>query len=344
MIPSDNCIKRVNIVEHVEILEHACNGDHDYKRTCRSSPQFRGMTMDDNPDTYERTPKRPESPELRVKRSSVVANVTIGGLLVKGAIDTGATRIITKSSLQDAIPFVPKAHNICTTILTADGTLRYSHRELMTTVSIGETHFQLPLIVLDDVVDNLALGMDFLTKAQATLVIEERAMQFGNAAQQPRDTEVRGPASNSAVETKHDASIKQAPKKRRDNALRTHVDPPKEQRIKKIHQATRNDIRDKFKHIDPSEKFPHSRSAKHKLPNKSAELETTTSKGLQISITVTYISNISDVTTATLPPPIWSVRAMHQNKHTSGTIKQINGNRWTRMTQLKAVCSIYIGR
>uniref|UniRef100_A0A1A9VWE8 CCHC-type domain-containing protein n=1 Tax=Glossina austeni TaxID=7395 RepID=A0A1A9VWE8_GLOAU len=144
-------------------------------------PQFRGMDIEDNPDIYERTPEHPESPELRIERSSVIANVTIGGLLIKGAIDTGATRTIITSNLQDVTPFVSEAPNISTTIRMADGTLRSSQRELITTVSVGETHFQLPLIVLDDVVDNLTLGMDFLIKAQGTLVIGDRAIQLGNA-------------------------------------------------------------------------------------------------------------------------------------------------------------------
>uniref|UniRef100_A0A1A9V1L0 Uncharacterized protein n=1 Tax=Glossina austeni TaxID=7395 RepID=A0A1A9V1L0_GLOAU len=88
-----------------------------------------------------------------------------------------------KSRLQDFIPFTGEIPNISTTTRMPDGTLRYSHRELITTVHVGETHFQLSLIVLHDVVDNLTLGMDFLIKAQATLVIGKRAIQFGNTMQ-----------------------------------------------------------------------------------------------------------------------------------------------------------------
>uniref|UniRef100_A0A1B0GAU6 Peptidase A2 domain-containing protein n=1 Tax=Glossina morsitans morsitans TaxID=37546 RepID=A0A1B0GAU6_GLOMM len=229
-------------------------------------------------ETYERTLERPESPELRVEKSSVVANVTIGGILIKGVIDTGATRTIIKSSLQDVIPFVSEAPNISTTIRMADGTLRYSHRELVTTVRVGETHFQLPLIVLDDVVDNLTLGMDFLIKAQATLAIGESVIQFGNTVQRSKDswsgkpfdtitnpahdiTSVRGPASSSVIENKHDAFFRQAPKEKRDNALHTRMDLPKEQRIKRIHKTPRDDIRDKVKPSEPSRKFPHFRSS-----------------------------------------------------------------------------------
>lgn len=105
------------------------------------------------------TPSIPNPRNLRVERSSVVANVTIGGLLIKGAVDTGATRIIIKSSLQDFIPFVSETFNISTTTRMADGTLRYNHRELIAMVHVGETHFQLSLIVLDYVVDNPTLGM-----------------------------------------------------------------------------------------------------------------------------------------------------------------------------------------
>uniref|UniRef100_A0A1B0ACD6 Ubiquitin-like protease family profile domain-containing protein n=1 Tax=Glossina pallidipes TaxID=7398 RepID=A0A1B0ACD6_GLOPL len=114
----------------------------------------------------------------------------------------------------------------------------------------------------NDVVDTLTLGMDFLNEAQATLVLGERAVQFGNMGQRPREswsgklgdtitkpahdiTSVRGPALSPVVETKHDVFIGQAPTKRRDNALPTCVDPPKEQRIKRIHQTSRNDIKDK---------------------------------------------------------------------------------------------------
>uniref|UniRef100_A0A1A9VHV6 Peptidase A2 domain-containing protein n=1 Tax=Glossina austeni TaxID=7395 RepID=A0A1A9VHV6_GLOAU len=229
-------------------------------------PQFRGMDIEDNPDTYERTPERPKSPELRIEKSSVIANVAVGGLLIKGVIDTGATRTIIKSNLQDVIPFVSETPNISTTIRMADGTLRFSHRELVTTVRVAETHFQLPLIVLDDVVDDLILGMDFLIKAQATLVIGERVIQFGSAVKRPKDPwsgkpfdtitnptygVVSGPASNSVVGTKHDDFIGQAPTKRRDNVLPTRVDPPKEQRIKRIHQTTHDD---KFKRNEPAEK------------------------------------------------------------------------------------------
>uniref|UniRef100_A0A1B0FEG2 Uncharacterized protein n=1 Tax=Glossina morsitans morsitans TaxID=37546 RepID=A0A1B0FEG2_GLOMM len=74
------------------------------------------MVMDDNSGIYERTPEHHESPELRVERSSVVANVTIGGLLIK------------------------EVPNISTTTRMADGTLQYSHRELVTTGYVGETH------------------------------------------------------------------------------------------------------------------------------------------------------------------------------------------------------------
>uniref|UniRef100_A0A1A9UYT9 CCHC-type domain-containing protein n=1 Tax=Glossina austeni TaxID=7395 RepID=A0A1A9UYT9_GLOAU len=150
-------------------------------------PQFRGMDIEESPDTYERTPERPESPELRIERSSVIANVTVDGLLIKGVIDTEATRTIIKSNLQDVIPFVSEAPIISTKIRKADGTLRFSHRELVATVRVGETHFQLPLLVLDDVVGDLTLGMDFLIKAQATLVIGERAIQFGSTVKRPKD-------------------------------------------------------------------------------------------------------------------------------------------------------------
>uniref|UniRef100_A0A1A9UDN4 Reverse transcriptase domain-containing protein n=1 Tax=Glossina austeni TaxID=7395 RepID=A0A1A9UDN4_GLOAU len=235
-------------------------------------PQFRGMGTEDNPDTYERTIVRPESPELRIEKSSVIANVTVGGLSIKGVIDTGATRTNIKCNLQDPIPFVSEAPNISTKIRMADGTLRLSHRELVTTVRIGEAHFQLPLLVLDDVVDDLTLGMDFLIKAQAILVIGERAIQIGSPVKRPKDPcadksfdtisnstygVARGPASISVVEAKHDNFIGQAPTKRRDNALPTRVDPPKEQRIKRIHQTSRDD---KFKGNEPAEKFSHSSS------------------------------------------------------------------------------------
>ncbi|KAI9581860.1 hypothetical protein GQX74_010177 [Glossina fuscipes] len=140
--------------------------------------------MDDNEDIYERTLERPESLKLRVERSSIVAKVAIGGLLIKGVID-GATRTIIKSSLQDVIPFVSEAFNKVTIIRIANGTVKYRHRELVTTVSVGEIHFQLPLIVLDDVA---ALGIDFLIKTQATLVIRERAIQFGDMVQRPKDS------------------------------------------------------------------------------------------------------------------------------------------------------------
>uniref|UniRef100_A0A1A9ZXL0 Uncharacterized protein n=1 Tax=Glossina pallidipes TaxID=7398 RepID=A0A1A9ZXL0_GLOPL len=236
------------------------------KNCCRingqARPQLRGMAMNDKPDIYERTPERPESSELRVEKSSVVANVIIAGRLIKGAIDTGATRTIIKSSLQDVIPFVSEATNINTII----------RMELLSTVRVGETHFQLPLIVLDDVVDNLTLGMDFLIKARETLVIGERAIQFGNTVKRPKDlwsgkpfdtittpahdiTSVRDPASSSVVETKHVGFIRQAPTTRRDNAFPTRVDLSKEQRIKKIHHTPCNDVRDKVKHSEPSEKF-----------------------------------------------------------------------------------------
>uniref|UniRef100_A0A1B0G631 Retrotransposon gag domain-containing protein n=1 Tax=Glossina morsitans morsitans TaxID=37546 RepID=A0A1B0G631_GLOMM len=115
---------------------------------------------------------------LRIEKSSVVANVIIGRLLIKEVIETGVTRTIIKSSLQDVIPFVSKAPNRSRTIRMADGTLRYSHRELVTMVSVRGTHFQLPLIVLDDVVDNLT----------AELFIGKRAIQFGSPAQRPKDS------------------------------------------------------------------------------------------------------------------------------------------------------------
>ncbi|KAI9578866.1 hypothetical protein GQX74_014877 [Glossina fuscipes] len=94
----------------------------------------------------------------------------------------------TMIDLQDVIPFVSDTPNISTTMRMVDGTLRYTHRELVPTVSVGETHFHLPLIVLDDVDDNLTLRMDFLIKAQIILVIGERAIQFGNTLQRPKDS------------------------------------------------------------------------------------------------------------------------------------------------------------
>uniref|UniRef100_A0A1B0GC02 Uncharacterized protein n=1 Tax=Glossina morsitans morsitans TaxID=37546 RepID=A0A1B0GC02_GLOMM len=215
------------------------------------------MVMDDNSDIHERTPEGSESPELCVERSSVVANVSIGRLLIKFVIDTGATRTIIKYSLQDFIPFVSEAPNISTAM---------RHREFITAVHEGETHFPLPLIVLDEVFDNLTLGVDCLIKEHYTV---------GNTVQRLKDswsdtsfdtvtnpayvtTSVRDPASSSVVETKYYAFIRQAPTKKRDDA--NHVDLPNEQRIKRIHQTPPYDVRDKFKPSEPPEKFSLSRS------------------------------------------------------------------------------------
>lgn len=76
--------------------------------------------MNDSLDIYERTPERAEFPERRAERSFVIPNVTIGGLLIKGVIDTGATKTIIKCSLPDFILSVLEAPSISTTILMAN--------------------------------------------------------------------------------------------------------------------------------------------------------------------------------------------------------------------------------
>uniref|UniRef100_A0A1B0BZ98 Uncharacterized protein n=1 Tax=Glossina palpalis gambiensis TaxID=67801 RepID=A0A1B0BZ98_9MUSC len=225
----DACAQEGHYAQHCPFCCWECGHRGVLTKDCcrvnrQARPQFRGMAMDDYPDIYERTPDRPES------RRKVICSSQRN---LWRSIDQRYDRTIIKSSLQDAIRFVSEAPNVSTTIRMADGTLR--HREVVTTVSEGETHFQLPLIALDDVVDKLTLGM---TKAQATLVIGERAIPFGNTVQRPQVlwsgkpvdtvtnlahgiTIVRGPTSSSAIETKHDAFIGQAPTKRRDNALPT---------------------------------------------------------------------------------------------------------------------------
>uniref|UniRef100_A0A1B0ACB0 Uncharacterized protein n=1 Tax=Glossina pallidipes TaxID=7398 RepID=A0A1B0ACB0_GLOPL len=117
----------------------------------------------------------------------------------------------------------------------------------------------------------------FKNTEHVTLVIGERAIEFGNAVQRLKDsrsdtyfntetnsayvaTNVRDPASSSVCETKHYAFTKQAPTKKRDNA--NHVDLPNEQRIKRIHQTPRDDVEDKFKPSEPPDKFSRSRSAR----------------------------------------------------------------------------------
>lgn len=105
---------------------------------------------------------------------------------------------------------------------------------VIATVNEGEINFQFPLITPDDVVNNFTLGMDFLTKAEAILVITKRTIKFHNTKQWVKDSSsgrssdtvinsthvitcVIGPPSNPVVGTKHEAFIRQAPMKRGDS-------------------------------------------------------------------------------------------------------------------------------
>uniref|UniRef100_A0A1B0BUQ6 Uncharacterized protein n=1 Tax=Glossina palpalis gambiensis TaxID=67801 RepID=A0A1B0BUQ6_9MUSC len=124
-----------------------------------------------------------ESPELRVERSGVIANVTIAGLLIKGVIDTEAIITIINSNLQDFILFVSEAPSLNTTIL------------------------------LDDGGDNPTLDVDFLTKGQVTLVVGK--IWNHRVTTQIFVVSVIDPSASPVVEINHDVLTRQVPTKKK---------------------------------------------------------------------------------------------------------------------------------
>uniref|UniRef100_A0A1B0BSQ5 Peptidase A2 domain-containing protein n=1 Tax=Glossina palpalis gambiensis TaxID=67801 RepID=A0A1B0BSQ5_9MUSC len=111
--------------------------------------------------------------------STLVASISAGGLPRTRVIDTGATRSIICEDAAGCIPCVIRTEPKCYSIRMADGMSQGSQRTITEKVKIGDSAVDLELLVVKRSVEHLILGMDFLAKVGAVVIVVGSTVKVG---------------------------------------------------------------------------------------------------------------------------------------------------------------------
>uniref|UniRef100_A0A1A9ZQU6 CCHC-type domain-containing protein n=1 Tax=Glossina pallidipes TaxID=7398 RepID=A0A1A9ZQU6_GLOPL len=152
------------------------------KNCCRRNaeqPQARGMTTYEAVEREER-PSETSPAVVKLIGSTLVADLSLGGLPTIGVVDTGATRSIIREDITGFISFIKGNDTRSYTIRMADGSVQASKNSITVEVNIGDMVLDLELLGVKRCVDHLTLGMDFLSKTSAELSVAGCPVKLGS--------------------------------------------------------------------------------------------------------------------------------------------------------------------
>uniref|UniRef100_A0A1A9ZYU7 Ubiquitin-like protease family profile domain-containing protein n=1 Tax=Glossina pallidipes TaxID=7398 RepID=A0A1A9ZYU7_GLOPL len=86
--------------------------------------------------------------------STLVADLSVGGLPTTGVVDTGATRSIIREDITGFIPFIKGSDTSSYTIRTADGSVQAGKNSITVEVNIGDMTLDLELLVVKRIYTN----------------------------------------------------------------------------------------------------------------------------------------------------------------------------------------------
>ncbi|XP_070145086.1 uncharacterized protein [Drosophila kikkawai] len=155
-----------------------------------------GGTPSANPDI-------PPETMIRFDGRKIIAQVKVAGVQVEGIVDTGATRSFISEKLADKLRQYGEVQPTDEVINLADGTTTTATEELRLKIELGERKAEITLLILDDVIGGILLGVDFLAQWDTTLRCgglttqlkpqtgkQQKHQKVGIAAAEPTEAEV----------------------------------------------------------------------------------------------------------------------------------------------------------